>query len=113
MKTISSRRAKACAIPREVAEKVFLRDRGRCIFCHDDASVTPRAHVVSRADGGLGIEQNIVTACTDFAPNKCHSKLDHGTREERKAMYDYARSYLRGFYPNLDEICVKYKKYPF
>jgi hypothetical protein len=67
--------------------------------------LTP-AHVVSRAKGGLGIEQNLITGCIP-----CHDILDHGTREEREAMYDKARDYLRGHYPNLDEINVIYSKY--
>lgn len=113
MKNRSSRRAKACAISQEVADKVFARDRGMCIFCGNSVNVTPRAHVVSRADNGLGIEQNVITACTDFSDNKCHYKLDHGTREEREAMYAAARDYLRRFYPDLDKINVRYTKYDF
>lgn len=111
MKYRSSRRAKACAIPAEVEAEVRRRDKGACIFCKNTVNVSSRVHVVSRADGGLGIVENIITACTDFTENKCHTKLDHGTREERRAMYDFARDYLRVHYPNLDEINVRYSKY--
>ena len=113
MKNRSSRRAKACAITAEVEAEVRRRDKGACIFCKNTVNVTSRAHVVPRSDNGLGIVENVITACTDFTENKCHSKLDHGTREERRAMYDYARDYLRGHYPNLDDINVRYSKYGF
>jgi 5-methylcytosine-specific restriction endonuclease McrA len=111
MKRISSRRAKACAISSAVEEEVRRRDKGQCVFCGNTINVCSRVHVVSRADGGLGIVENIITACDDFTENRCHYKLDHGTREERKAMYDKARDYLRGHYPNLDKINVIYSKY--
>lgn len=111
MKRISSRRAKACAITAAVEEEVRRRDKGACIFCKNTVNVTSRAHVVPRSDNGLGIVENVITACTDFTEIKCHTKLDNGTREERKAMYDYARNYLREHYPNLDEINVRYSKY--
>lgn len=109
MKRISSRRAKACAITQPVRERVYSRDGWECKLegptCERNRMLTP-AHVTSAAHGGLGIEENLITGCIP-----CHDIFDHGTKEERKAMYDKAVSYLRSKYPNFDEIDRTYSKY--
>lgn len=112
MKT-KSRRSKACDIPQAVKKKVWARDQGRCVFCGNDRNVMPNAHVVPRSDGGLGIEENIVTACTRLTENDCHYRFDNGPMEVRAAMYAQARAHLKQFYPNLENIQVRYKKYGF
>jgi len=109
MKRISSRRAKACSITQSVRDRVYSRDGYECKLggpkCVHRQMLTP-AHVVSRANGGLGIEENLITGCIP-----CHNILDHGTREEREAMRDKAIAYLRSKYPDYDKTNVKYSKY--
>lgn len=68
---VKSKRSKACDIPGKVKETVFERDKGCCIVCGRPGF--PNAHYLSRARGGLGIEQNIVTLCPD-----CHFEYDNG-----------------------------------
>ena len=96
------RTTKATAISQEVKEAVTLRDKGRCIFCGKPGK--PVCHVVRRSQLGMGIEQNIVTAC-----DACHRQLDEG--QTREAMYARAVAYLKGFYPNWTKEEVTYKKW--
>lgn len=88
------KRARACAIPKAVKIKVYERDGGLCIFCGRPG--LPEAHVISRAHGGLGIEQNIVTAC-----RVCHDRMDNST--ERRVYVEYANRYLERIYGDLGE----------
>lgn len=81
-----SERSKACDIPQSVKRAVWLRDRGRCILCGSKEAM-PNAHFISRAEGGLGIEENIVTLCGD-----CHNEYDQTTH--RKAIREEIRQYL-------------------
>jgi 5-methylcytosine-specific restriction endonuclease McrA len=67
--------------------------------------LTP-AHVISAANNGMGRKENLVTACIP-----CHDIFDHGTREERDAMYDKAVAYLKQFYPEWDAKDMIYSKY--
>lgn len=88
------KRARACAIPKAVKVRVYERDGGLCIFCGRPG--LPEAHVISRAHGGLGIEQNIVTAC-----RVCHDRMDNST--ERRVYVEYANRYLERIYGDLGE----------
>jgi 5-methylcytosine-specific restriction endonuclease McrA len=49
----------------------------------------PNAHYISRAKGGLGIEQNVVTLCI-----KCHHDYDNGSKrhENAKKIKEYLKS---------------------
>lgn len=93
---------KATSIPKSVKQTVYNRDGGRCIFC--GRSGDPVSHVVRRSLGGMGIEENIVTACS-----KCHKEFDEGKNSEK--MYCKAVSYLKGFYPNWSRENMIYKKW--
>lgn len=96
-----SKRSKLCAITPEVRQAVELRDGFRCIFCGRPGR--GEAHVIGRAQGGLGIEQNIVTVC-----RSCHNELDNGKSTlVYKAM---ARDYLKQHYPFYDFETVIYHK---
>ena len=95
---MKTKRSKATDIPMSVKKKVFERDNGRCVVCGMAGSVMPNAHILSRAKGGLGIETNIVTLCTDLNPNKCHSKYDNGTREERRRIQELIEAYMKSIY---------------
>lgn len=96
------RTTKATAIPQSVKEAVTMRDKGRCIFCGRPGK--PVSHVVRRSQLGMGIEQNIVTAC-----DACHRQMDEG--RTREAMYASAVAYLKGFYPEWNREDMIYKKW--
>lgn len=96
------RRTKACAIPKDVKQRVYERDKGRCIFC--GAPGHPEAHVISRAHGGMGIEQNIVTVCRN-----CHERMDNGIM--RSAYQRAAVEYLQSIYPEWRKEDVIFDKY--
>lgn len=95
-------RTKALDISPAVKRAVWERDGHHCIICgrHDAA---PNAHFIARSQGGLGIEQNIVTLCLD-----CHSKYDNS--EARKGYRIAIRHYLMSKYPDWDERDLYYKK---
>lgn len=97
-----SKRARATDISFKTKQNVWERDGERCIFCgrHD---AMPNAHIVSRAQGGLGIEENIVTACVS-----CHYKMDNSA--ERKQYLEQAEAYLRVHYPGWKREDMVYKK---
>ncbi len=94
---------KATAIPLNVKEIVFDRDDHRCILCHSTAGV-PNAHVVRRSQGGMGVEQNIVTLCPS-----CHREFDEG--RNGKQLYEEIVEHLRQFYPEWTREQVIYRKW--
>ena len=87
MQNRKSKQAKACDIPARVKREVWERDQGRCVLCGASVNTAPNAHYISRAHGGLGIPENIVTLCTGFGPGSCHDRYDNGTKEEREAAH--------------------------
>ena len=88
-----------------IKERVWERDRHQCIFCHKNVPVECACcHEIRRSQGGMGIEQNIVTACPD-----CHRRYDSGYEYTR--MYNYTEKYLRKFYVDLDIEKLKYNKW--
>lgn len=100
---MKSRRSKATDIPQKVKHAVWERDGRRCIFCHSSAAM-PNAHVISRAQGGLGIEQNIVTACM-----ACHYAMDN--TPQRPEFLELAKQHLRLRYPDWDTLSLTYDKW--
>ena len=99
--TYKTKRSRATDIPIRVKKAVAKRDYGLCIFCGRHGY--PNAHYIPRSHGGLGIEQNIVTACVE-----CHERMDHTT--DRKIYLDAARRYLRERYADWSEDKLTYKK---
>lgn len=95
-----NRRTKALDIPRKVKQKVLERDHC-CVWCGREGA--PNAHYISRAQGGLGIEENILTLCTE-----CHRRYDQS--EDRPIMREYFREYLQSKYPDWDESKLIYRK---
>lgn len=106
---MKTKRSKATDIPQKVKREVWERDNHRCIICGSSQAM-PNAHYISRANGGLGIPENIVTLCT---MGGCHHKYDNGTREEREAIREKIEAYLRSIYPEWDPEKLVYRKYDF
>lgn len=101
-----SKRSKACEIPQKVKEIVWNRDSQSCIYCGKWVPKTcANAHFIKRSQGGLGIEENIVTLCPE-----CHYQEDHGLNTQ---LYeDYIENYLKSIYgANWDKSKLIYKKY--
>lgn len=97
-----NKRTKALSIPPEVKARVWSRDRGRCVFC-GSRYASPNAHFIARSQGGLGIEQNILTLCA-----VCHRKYDQSTG--RQTMREFFRDYLKKNYPEWDEAKLIYRR---
>jgi len=108
---MKTKRSKATDIPMSVKKKVWERDKGCCVVCGNNYNVMPNAHYISRTKGGLGIEQNVVTLCTELTENKCHRKYDFGTKEERELIGSIIREYLKSKYENWNEEDLIYDKW--
>ena len=95
----------ACSIPPHVKVAVYERDGCECVSCHKWVDVQhANAHFVPRSHGGLGVEQNILTLCTE-----CHRTFDQTVM--RAAMQERFRAYLQSKYPEWDEQALYYRKY--
>lgn len=100
-----SKRSKACDITQAVKKKVWERDKHHCINCGSPYAM-PNAHFISRAHGGLGIEENIVTLC-----QKCHNNYDDGKDKNLKeAIKHKIKAHLESFYNNWSIDSLIYKK---
>lgn len=109
---MSSKRTEAVSIPSQVKKAVAERDsvdgHPCCIWCGKPAPTTnpiafSNAHYMSRGQGGLGIEENILTL--DW---ECHLRYDQsGHREE---MREFFKNYLKSKYPDWDEDNLIYRK---
>lgn len=100
---MKSKRTKACDITKEVKDRVWERDEGRCILCGSHQAM-PNAHFIPRSAGGLGIEENIVTLCME-----CHERYDHTT--DRKNIEKLIRKYLKSHYPEWEKLNLIYTKW--
>lgn len=98
------KQTRACDISRKVKERVWERDEGRCVLCGTHHTASPNAHFIARSQGGLGVEENIVTLCL-----LCHSKYDNS--DQRSALRDRLRGYLKTKYEDWDESKLYYKKW--
>lgn len=105
-------RTKALGITIRVKEEVAERDsfdgHPCCILCGLPAPVNNRlafscAHYISRSQGGLGIEWNILTLCPG-----CHYRYDQTT--DRAMLKPFFGRYLKSHYPDWDEENLYYKK---
>lgn len=100
------RQTKEKEIPKKVKETVWKRDKYKCIFCHKQVPVECACcHFIPRSAGGLGIPENIFTACED-----CHREQDNGKNTK---LYDQkAEIHLKRIYgANWDKSKLVYKKY--
>ena len=100
---MKSKRAKACDISKKVKDIVWKRDGGKCIVCGNHEAM-PNSHFIRRSQGGLGIEENIVTMC-----HRCHMMYDQGI--DRKAIEAHTERYLKSKYPDWDRNNLTYKKW--
>lgn len=107
MKGKKHERTKKTDIQKGVKQVVWERDNYECIFCNTKVPLlNANAHLIPRSQGGLGIEQNIFTAC-----DKCHSEQENGLNTEK---YEHeAEIYLRSKYPNWNKKNLIFKKYKF
>lgn len=105
-------RTKALAIPPAVKKAVAQRDSVDgwpcCIYCGtpaptDHPTAYSCAHYIARSQGGLGIEENILTLCP-----KCHGRYD--ATEHREEMRRLFRLYLEVKYKNWQEENLTYQK---
>lgn len=101
-----SKRSKACDISQKTKEIVWNRDNQSCIICGIYVPKTcANAHYIKRSQGGLGIEQNIVTLCP-----YCHYEEDFG--KDTKLYEEKIESYLKSKYgTNWDKSKLIYSKY--
>lgn len=95
-------RTKALMISKAVKDRVWARDGGKCVWCHS-TEAQPNAHYISRAQGGLGIEENVLTLCPE-----CHRRYDHTV--DRHIMRPIFERYLKNKYPGWDEENLYYRK---
>ena len=86
------KQTKAKEVTKKVKNAVWERDKHRCIFCGKEVDVFyANAHFIPRSAGGLGIEENIFTACKD-----CHIEQDNGKNSKE---YDQkAKKHLKSIY---------------
>lgn len=101
----SSKMSKACEISKSVKQRVYTRDNESCIFCGKWVPESNACcHFVPRSKGGLGVEQNIFTACSD-----CHRAQDNGL--QTKKYDDIAKTYLKKKYKDWNIKNLIFKKY--
>lgn len=95
------KRTKATAITPAVRARVEERDGHCCIFCGRVGR--GEGHFIKRSQGGLGIEENLITVC-----RACHFQMDDGLA---RALYmQKAESYLKSIYADWDRSKLIYKK---
>lgn len=103
-----NKRKKATDIKPEVKKRVEERDGWCCIFCREFGESgfepTDHAHYIGRAQGGLGIEENLVYVCPAH-----HFEMDNG--KNMKKYRDFCREYLEDLYPDWNERALKYNKW--
>lgn len=83
-------------------EEVHNRDGRRCVYCGRTDKPIELAHFISRARGGKGIPQNLLSLCID-----CHQKFDGVYRQK---MREYLESYLISAYSGWSEEEITYRK---
>lgn len=98
-----TKRTKALNIRALVRKRVHARDGGACVLCGRPYDLQC-AHYIGRGQSGLGVEENLVTLCTD-----CHRAYDQG--QERADLRARIGDYLRSFYPDWDESGLVYEKW--
>ena len=96
------------AVKRKVAERDSIDGHPCCIWCGKPAPTAnplafSNAHYISRGQGGLGIEENILTL--DW---ECHMKYDQSVNHQK--MKEFFKDYLKTKYSYWNEEDLIYKK---
>lgn len=99
-----SKRSRATDIDKDTRWNVKVRDDFSCIFCGSRYRIELAHTILSRSNGGLGIEQNLVCAC-----QSCHRIMDSES-DRGKILRKSAIHYLENIYGSITEEDVKYKK---
>ena len=107
------KKSKATDISQKVKMAVWERDDHRCVVCGNSYNVMPNSHYISRNNCGKGIEQNIITMCTELTENKCHRKYDFGSDEEREIIKEQVKQYLMSKYEGWNEDDLIYDKHKY
>ncbi|GHU51701.1 hypothetical protein AGMMS49975_05980 [Clostridia bacterium] len=97
-----SDRRKSTDISTKSRIAVHDRDGYSCVYCGRSDWGIELAHYISRAQGGLGIPQNLVSLCV-----KCHREYDGAERNEIKP---FLENYLMSAYPDWNESKLYYRK---
>lgn len=93
------------SISPNVKKAVYERDMGRCVLCGRYAQPSwACAHYIARSQGGLGIEENILTLCP-----ACHLAYDEGP--DRQRLKAVLSEYLSGCYDEWSEDNLRYTKW--
>lgn len=109
---MKKKRTKSLEIPIKVKKAVAERDSVEmwacCLWCGrpaptDNPLAFSNAHYIARSQGGLGIEENILTLCP-----YCHASFDNS--ENRETMKRILKNYLKSKYSDWDEKKLIYKK---
>jgi len=90
-----SERKKSTDIDSRSRNEVHERDGHRCVYCGRTDKPIELAHFISRAHGGKGVPQNLLSLCID-----CHRRFDGA---ERNDMRNFLKEYLKTLYPDWDE----------
>ena len=103
---MKSKRSKACDISQKVKKIVWERDNYCCIICGNPYAM-PNSHYITRAQGGLGIKENIVTMCLD-----CHNAYDNGNDTDRKKdIKNKIEKHLSSLYKDWNKENLIYRKW--
>lgn len=107
-----SKRTKAVSIDIDTKARVAHRDTIRgypcCINCgrpapSDNPLAFSNAHYIPRSQGGLGVEENILTLCP-----RCHKEYDFG--KGRAELRQKFKVYLILKYPDWNETKLIYRR---
>ena len=99
------RQTKACEIPKAVKVAVYERDGHACVLCGKHVEqFYANAHFIPRSQGGLGVEENILTLCA-----YCHRMFDQTVL--RSKIKEALCRYLESKHPGWHEQSLYYKKY--
>lgn len=100
----------ACDISPEVRKVVYERDSVDgcpvCIVCGNPRNLEV-AHYISRAQGGMGIPENLVTLC-----KKCHMEYD-GHGRNYQIIKPLIEAYLQSHYPFWCKAELTYNKHDY
>lgn len=99
-------RTKALEITNKTKDDVHERDDGRCLFQGSECEGTPipDSHYVRRSQSGLGIPENIWTAC-----RKHHHDWDNYI--DREQMNNILERHFKSHYPDWDKDDLVYNKW--